>query len=275
MDPLVVFLLLLLCTFQAARLEDTGGVNLVEGFGESVTLPLEVPTQNISTLFLNWKSLSRKKALALWAPPHPLFVIDAEYSGRVNYSKENNVLQIRNLTLADGGPYEVVIGVVPRETILKNYTLFIFRINITKTWWEISSCTLFCELGAGKMANVTYNWTLTATGAPLSQTSRLDLVMRPTDANQSYSCGAKALGVQVKRDISPYEDCGVKASGLFVVLCYWVAKIILTPVPLFFLYYHHFKKAKSAQYTVSKEQTDVDYEVVHFEEANYEMDYIN
>ncbi|XP_028567114.2 SLAM family member 5-like [Podarcis muralis] len=274
MDPLVVFLLLL-CTFQAARMDDTGGVNFVEGFGESVTLPLEIPTQNISTLFLNWKSLSRKKALALWTPQHPLFVIDAEYSGRVNYSKENNVLQIRNLTLADGGPYEVVMGVVPHETILKNYTLFIFRINITKTWWEISSCTLFCELGAGKMANVTYNWTLTATGAPLSQSSRLDLVMSPTDAHQSYSCGAKALGVQVRRDISPYEDCGVKASGLFVVLCYWVAKIILTPVPLFLLYYHHFKKAKSAQYTVSKERTDVDYEVVHFEEANYEMDYVN
>ncbi|XP_061462114.1 uncharacterized protein LOC133374857 isoform X2 [Rhineura floridana] len=241
--------------------------------GESVMLDLKIPPEINTTCLLNWKSLARREAVALWTPGGPVSVVSIAYAERVRFFSENGSLQIRSLTMADGGDYEVVMGVVPNITVLKNYTLIIFCIRITKKWWELSTCSLSCELSTGAKVNMTYTWTHMESGTPFAHSRWVNITMHPGDEEKSYTCTAEALGVQRNYSIFPYKYCSYKASGLFMLLCYCLAKVVLNPVPLFFLYYHHFKRAKSTQKTVGTENPDVEYDEIR--EMDCETDIMN
>ncbi|XP_034954491.1 SLAM family member 9 isoform X2 [Zootoca vivipara] len=238
MDPAVAFLLLLLLfTFQATSADSPTATHAEldpKGVGHSVNLPVVVPK---GTTFsgLKLRSLGPpSKAVAMWEQGKPLTVLDPRYSERVSFLEEEPAFQIQNLTLEDGGSYEVSMFTPEGSTMLNRYTLFVFHINITGERLANSSCNLnlLCEAGAGAKARVAYSWKNTKTGDTASDNARLHLTLSAKSKDDSYTCSAQALGTLKAWEVFPYASCptsaaaGLSAASLFF---YHVARAVLAP----------------------------------------------
>uniref|UniRef100_A0ABM5F3R0 CD48 antigen-like n=1 Tax=Pogona vitticeps TaxID=103695 RepID=A0ABM5F3R0_9SAUR len=234
------FFVLFLFIFQVARAVDPS-TNLSCNLTSSVDLKTGLPKgANFTVLTLH--SLSRKKVVALLQANTPLQILDLHYSKRVTFVKETGAFRIHNLSLADGGTYDIYRQTSDSSTeTLKTYTLFVFDINITATSLANRSCSLdlLCQAGVGTRASrERYTWKKTASGETLSQEPRLRLVMHPENSRDSYTCTAQDGVSQGAWDIIPYPQCshsgatGHLLSGLPRLSCLLSAGLVALVVLL-------------------------------------------
>ncbi|XP_033030228.1 uncharacterized protein LOC117061500 [Lacerta agilis] len=224
------------CTKRArARADSPTAAELdPKDVGHTVSLPVVVPKgSTFSGLML--RSLGPpSKAVALWEQGKPVTVLDPRYSQRVSFLEQDPAFQIHNLTLEDGGSYDVSMLTQAGSTMLNRYTLFVFHISIRGQRLANSSCNLnlLCEAGAGAKARVTYSWKNTNTGDTASDNARLHLTLNAQSKDDSYTCSAQALGTQKAWEVLPYESCptsaaaGLSVAGLFF---YHIARAVLAP----------------------------------------------
>ncbi|XP_061462390.1 SLAM family member 9 [Rhineura floridana] len=217
--PPITFFLLLLFPFQVARADDpkeTPTDLTPQSLGSSVSLPFGIPKGiDFSDISLHSASRSQKEAVALWTPGQPLTVVSPSYAGRVSFLDETDSFQIHNLTMEDGGIYDILLNNVSSFSRLKQYTLFVFSVRTTENLLSNGSCSLEleCQAGAGSRGKVTYSWKHKETGVTLSQNSWLHLVMSPKNKGDFYTCTAQhSAGAQRAWDVAPYREC-IAASG--------------------------------------------------------------
>ncbi|XP_028566592.2 SLAM family member 8 [Podarcis muralis] len=236
MDPAVAFLLLVF-TFQATSADSPAATHAELGpkdVGHSVSLPVVIPKGTIFSGLILRSVGPPSKAVAMWEQGKPVTVLDPRYSERVSFREEEPAFQIHNLTLEDGGGYDISTLTQEGSKTLNRYTLFVFHINITGERLPNSSCNLnlLCEAGAGAKVRVTYSWKNTITGDTASDNARLHLTLNAKNKDDSYTCSAQALGTQKAWEVFPYASCpqsaaaGLFASGLFF---FHVARAVLAP----------------------------------------------
>ncbi|XP_077173091.1 SLAM family member 9-like [Paroedura picta] len=199
--------------------KETPTQDLTYRVGDTATLLLEIPPgSNISNLL--WRSSSRgsSEAVASWQPGTPLTVLNPGYLGRVDFLEGRWALEIRNLTLADGGCYEVVELQDPLEVTLKQYNLVVIGISTTGMVSGNGSCSfsLECKAGAGARDRVEYSW------GPGLKGPVLPVILHPGDKEKSFTCTATALGTRHSLQVSPYEEAcsssssATRAAGLLL-----------------------------------------------------------
>ncbi|XP_042295779.1 SLAM family member 5-like [Sceloporus undulatus] len=182
--------------------------NFTREAGSAVHLDSGIPKgASFFSIFL--RSASFRRTLAIWIPGKPLNVLSSEYSGRITFEEDSHEFRIHNLTLHDGGIYEILMKKDEEvEESLRKYAVFVFNISVTASHLANHSCSLglLCEAGTGNKW-VTYTWKGTDTGVTVSQDAWLRL-MDPKDEGDSYTCTAQAPGTQTAWSVTPYKYCG-------------------------------------------------------------------
>ncbi|XP_044278546.1 uncharacterized protein LOC123019606 [Varanus komodoensis] len=184
--------------------------NLARPLGSSVDFSVAIP-KGTNYTFVVLQSTTRGEAVVLWEPGKSLRVLNPSYANRIVLLKDASAFRVHNLTLADGGDYEIVLRAPERlhDVPLRKYTLFVFHINITTEPLANSSCSLLliCKAGTGRKTRVSYSWKEQKSGITLSQGAWLSIVLHPADAQQRYTCTAQARGIQSALSVEPYECC--------------------------------------------------------------------
>ncbi|XP_063001941.1 uncharacterized protein LOC134412130 [Elgaria multicarinata webbii] len=219
---------------QAASAVDPNK-NFARMVGSFVDFPIMNSKEDNYTNFI-LRSKTQGLALALWQPDKYLSIIIPRYSGRIALQKSSNTIRIHNLTLRDGGTYEIEAQIVAKPVQIKTYTLFVFNISTTVEQLTNNSCNvnLLCDARTGTPTQVTYSWKQKESGVTLSQNSRLHVVLNPGEKTV-YTCAVEAHRIQSALDFAPYKFCskphsetaGGGAPGLPSL--YLMAKAILVP----------------------------------------------
>nr|XP_060614110.1 SLAM family member 6 [Anolis sagrei ordinatus] len=233
--PITIILFLLLIHTARAAVPTP---NFTTQVGDSVTLDTKIP-KGAAYVNIQLRSASLRRGLAVWIPGKPISVISPQFSGRITFEEDRHEFQISHLRVEDGGIFEISMeNAESVMTDLGKYVVFVFNISVIATSrFDNQSCSmdLLCEAGTGSRA-VTYTWKHTSTGATVSRSPWLHLVMDPKDKGDTYTCTAQSLGMQGTWDIKPYPQCGPKsgAQGLFGLrfpsICLLAQALLLTLV---------------------------------------------
>ncbi|XP_063583165.1 T-lymphocyte surface antigen Ly-9 isoform X7 [Pongo abelii] len=166
--------------------------------GGSVTFPLNI---SVDTEIEHVIWIGPKNALAFARPKENVTVMVKSYLGRLDITKWNYSLCIRNLTLNDAGSYKAQINQRNFEvTTEEEFTLFVYEQlqepQVTMKSVKVSenfSCniTLMCSV-KGAEKSVLYSWTPRDPHASESNgASILTISRKPCDPDLPYTCTAQ------------------------------------------------------------------------------------
>ncbi|KAM3824790.1 SLAM family member 9 [Vipera latastei] len=166
------------------------------GVGNAVMLPVAIPKgQRLTNLLL--RASSREEAVAIWMDSKEISVVSVRYAGRVAFLEDEMVFRITNLSLGDGGTYEISTGFTATSPkLLSRFLVAIFNIT-QRISLENDSChiDLDCEAGMGPGHKVSYTWKDTKAGTTLSREARLSQLVHPNQ-EKAYTCTAQAPPAQ-------------------------------------------------------------------------------
>ncbi|XP_063173231.1 SLAM family member 5-like [Candoia aspera] len=175
--------------------------------GDSVMLPVTVPKGVIiSNLIL--RASSRGEGVAIWMASKVLSVMSTHYSNRVTFLDKVPAFRIANLSLGDGGTYEISANFATSEMVLGTFTVAVFNITKTVVSLDNSSCSidLLCKAGMGSKDMITYSWKDTDTGIILTSNVLLHWIVH-TNEEVAYTCTAQIPTTQSAMTITLKQPC--------------------------------------------------------------------
>ncbi|XP_058016677.1 T-lymphocyte surface antigen Ly-9-like isoform X2 [Ahaetulla prasina] len=195
MDSCVLLAFLLFCWAEAASAPDPPLKSV--RVGGAVTLPVTIPKgQSVNNLLL--RDSSREIAIAIWMDSKDISVLNINYANRVAFQKDEMAFRIANLSLDDGGTYEISTSFTsPSPKVLSSFLVAIFNITERISSLENDSCYIYlqCEAGMGSSHRVTYAWKDTEAGTTLSKEAWLTQLV-PTNQKRAYTCTAQSPTAQ-------------------------------------------------------------------------------
>ncbi|XP_034280827.1 SLAM family member 5-like [Pantherophis guttatus] len=195
MDSCVLLAFLLFCWAEAASAPDPPLKSI--RLGDAVTLPMTVPKgQSLNNLLL--RDSSREEAIAIWMDSKDVSVVNIKYANRVTFQKDEIAFRIANLSLDDGGTYEISTSFTSSSPkVLGSFLVAVFNITERISSLGNDSCYIYldCEVGMGSGHRVTYAWKDSETGTTLSQVAWLIQLVH-TNHKRAYTCAAQTPTAQ-------------------------------------------------------------------------------
>ncbi|XP_039369135.1 T-lymphocyte surface antigen Ly-9-like [Mauremys reevesii] len=174
-----------------------GATELSRIVGGSVTFPLGIPAEQVTTVAWTVNTTRSVVTVAAGTPP-AVIVTDPSYKGRLRVP-ESNSLQITSLRMQDTGTYGAQITTATgTSTIHSPFLLRVYKqvpeptvlCDSVTCVSETCNYNLRCTVRDGG-DNVTYSWTHTAGGAVVPNGSVLHISLRPRDAPLNVTCTAQ------------------------------------------------------------------------------------
>ncbi|XP_070622108.1 SLAM family member 9 [Erythrolamprus reginae] len=195
MDSAVLLAFLLLGWAGAATAAEPSSMSI--RVGGDVTLPVSVPKgQSLTNLLL--RASSREEAVAIWMDSKDITVLSLPYANRVAFQEDQMCFTITNLSLADGGYYEISTSFTSASpTVLSRFLVAVFNITERTSVLRNDSCYLYlnCEAGLGPGQRVNYTWRDGQSGSTLSRQPWLTQVVH-SQQKRGYTCLAQTPTAQ-------------------------------------------------------------------------------